>query len=91
MRRNEEDERDNTIDAMMDAYTSGVGYGAFNNSAFTIKYTHDDMYHVFKVKIVAPERFNRQVKLTFKLELSEYISIVELADALIGVLVSFDR
>ena len=88
MRR--EEERDNVIDSMMDAYTSGVGYGAFNNSAFTIKYSHDDMCHVFKVKIVAPERFNRPVKLTFKLEVSEYISIVELADMLIGMIIAFN-
>lgn len=89
MRRND-DERDNTIDAVMDAYTSGVGYGAFENAAFVIHYTHGTGVHAFRVKITMPERFNRPIRVTFKEDLSEYVSVTEIADAIIGVIIAFN-
>ena len=89
MRRND-DERDNVIDSVMDAYTSGTGYGAFENTAFVIHYTHGDTYHAFRIKLTMPERFNRPVRFTYKQELCEYVSVTEIADMLIGAIVAFN-
>lgn len=83
------EDRDVVIDVVFDAYTSGVGIGALNDRYFKIRYSSGTKYHAFQVKVNAPNRFNRPVRLTYYCEVCEYVSIVEIADMVIGMITAF--